>query len=150
MLVVMASARAQNATYISNHKIIAAVLSQRYGIPAQVILAVAAIESSGGKAPVAKVLNNHFGMCGKNEIVNKQGHKSRYKQYANELASYIDFCECISRKAFYARLKDSENCTAWIKAISHAGYSEVPAQWEQKVFSVLSRIDYSNDLAVIF
>ena len=62
LLAVMNTARAQNATYIANHKIIASVLSQRYGIPAAVILAVAAIESSGGKAPVAKVLNNHFGI----------------------------------------------------------------------------------------
>ncbi|MCW3121792.1 MAG: muramidase [Flavipsychrobacter sp.] len=150
LLVVMTSARAQNATYISNHRIIAAVLSQRYGIPAPVILAVAAIESSGGKAPVAKVLNNHFGMCGKNNIVNHKGHKSRYKQYANEIESYIDFCGVISRKHFYSRLKDSDNCRAWIKAMSHAGYSEVPEEWEQKVLGVLSRIEHSTDLALGF
>ena len=147
MLAVMSSAQAQNATYIANHKIIASVLSQRYGIPAPVILAVAAIESSGGKAPVAKVLNNHFGMCGKNNIVNHKGHKSRYKQYDNELESYLDFCGMISRKRFYAKLKDNENCRAWIKAMSHAGYSEVPAEWEAKVLGVLSRIEYATELA---
>ena len=116
----------------------AAVLYLQYGIPAPVILSVAAVESSGGMGPTARVLNNHFGMVGKNSFVNHKGHKSRYKQYSNELASYVDFCRLMTRKRFYNKLKDNDDCTAWIKAISHCGYSEQPGQWEQKVFSVLS------------
>ncbi len=133
-------ANAQNKCYISNHKIIASILSQRYGIPAQVILAIAAVESSGGQGPAAKVLNNHFGIVGKNSFINRRGHKSRYKQYNNALASYMDFCKLISHKRFYNKLKGNTDCTAWIKAISHCGYSEQPEQWEQKVFGVLSTI----------
>ena len=116
----------------------AEVLSQRYGIPAAVILAVAAVESSGGKGPAAKVLNNHFGIVGHNSFVNHRGHKSRYKQYDNEMLSYVDFCRLISRKRFYSKLKDNENCIAWVKAISHCGYSEVPDEWEKKVLGVLA------------
>jgi Bax protein len=141
LLAMFTTANAQNKTYISNHKWIAALLSERYGIPAPVILAVAAVESSGGKGPAAKVLNNHFGIEGKNKFVNRYGHSSRYKQYDNEIASYIDFCQLISRKRFYNKLKGSDNCSAWVKAMSHAGYSEVPAEWEQKVMSVLCKID---------
>ncbi len=147
LLALVFSSNAQNAAYIFNHKLIAAVLSQHYGIPAPVILAVAAIESSGGTAPVAKVLNNHFGMVGKNDIVNDKGHKSRYKQYSNELASYIDFCSVVSRKRFYGKLKNNSNCIAWVKALSRCGYSELPEQWEQKVLSVLTRMEYSSSLA---
>jgi Bax protein len=141
-------ANAQNKTYIFNHKLIAEILSQQYGIPAPVILAVAAVESSGGKGPAAKVLNNHFGIEGHNHFVNKRGHTSRYKEYDNEIASYIDFCKLISRKRFYHRLKGSENCKAWVTAISHAGYSEQPEQWEQKVMGVLAchELRYSNKL----
>jgi Bax protein len=134
----MMQARAQNAAYIFNHKIMASLLSQCYGIPAPVILAVAAVESSGGAGPAAKVLNNHFGIVGKNNIVNDQGHKSRYKQYDNVFASYLDFCRVISRKSFYGHLKDNDNIKSWIVALSRAGYSEEPEQWERKVYSVLA------------
>ena len=143
-------ASAQNKSYISNHKIVASILSQRYGIPASVILAVAAVESSGGKGPTAVVLNNHFGIVGKNDFVNNKGHKSRYKQYNNELASYMDFCKLISHKHFYKRLKGNNDCIAWVKAIGNAGYSEQPEQWQQKVLGVLSgiRLQSSYSLAL--
>ena len=142
-LVLTFTANAQNRKYIANHRAIATVLSKKYGIPAPVILSVAAVESSGGKCPVARVLNNHFGMEGKNSFVNRKGHKSRYKQYANVFASYIDFCNVISRKRFYKRLKDKEDCKAWVTAISHAGYSEQPEEWEKKVLGVLHTIKTS-------
>lgn len=138
---------AQNAGYIADHRFVANLLSQYYGIPAPVILSVAAIESSGGEGPAAKVLNNHFGIVGKNNIVNRNGHKSRYKQYGNEYASYVDFCKLVTRKRFYPKLKDNDNCRLWVKALSHAGYSEVPEEWEQKVLSVLDRIEANYQLA---
>ena len=127
------SLHAQNSGYISNHTILAQLLSRLYGIPTQVILAVATVESSGGAGPAAKVLNNHFGIVGKNNIVNQNGHKSRYKQYNNVFESYIDFCRVISRKPFYGRLKDKSDIKSWVVAISHAGYSEDPQQWEKKI-----------------
>ena len=133
----MFTANAQNKSYISNHKLLATVLSERYGIPASVILSIAAIESSGGAGPAAKVLNNHFGMEGKNRVVAPNGKKSRYKQYNNVIESYVDFCNVISRKKFYPSLKNNNDPKAWVKAISRAGYSEVPEAWENKVFSVL-------------
>ncbi|MES2701249.1 MAG: glucosaminidase domain-containing protein [Bacteroidota bacterium] len=142
LLAFMFTANAQNKKYISNHKLLAAVLSEKYGIPASVILSVAAIESSGGAGPAARVLNNHFGMEGKNSFVNNKGHKSRYKQYNNAIESYIDFCNVIARKRFYPTLKNNTDPKAWVKAISRAGYSEQPEQWERKVFSVL----HSNQL----
>jgi hypothetical protein len=52
-------------------------------------------------------------------------------------ASYIDFCELLTRKRFYHKLKGNEDCVAWVKAMSRAHYSEVPEEWEQKVLSVL-------------
>jgi len=141
-------ASAQNKSYISNHKVMAAVLSQTYDIPAAVILSIAAVESSGGTAPTARVLNNHFGIVGKNSFVNRKGHKSRYKQYSNEVASYVDFCQLIAHKRFYKRLKGNTDCNAWIKAISHCGYSEQPGQWEQKVFGVLSSFKFEPTLGL--
>lgn len=130
-------AAAQNGKYIANHRILASALSMHYGIPASVILAVATIESSGGSSPVARVLKNHFGMVGDNNLVNRQGHKSRYKQYDNEIMSYIDFCKMVTRRRYYAKLRATTDPMPWIKAMSRSGYSEVPEEWEQKVISIL-------------
>lgn len=134
------TAGAQNKSYISNHRVLATLLGETYDIPAQLILAVAAIESSGGKGPAAKVLNNHFGIVGKNNLTTSQGFRSRYKEYPNEWASYLDFCQMLTRKSFYKRLKGNDNAALWVKAMSAAHYSEVPEEWEQKIFSVLSKI----------
>lgn len=138
LLVVMFTANAQHVSYITNHKAIATILAEKYGIPASVILAVAVVESSAGKGPTAKVLNNHFGIVGRNQYVNHRGHKSRYKQYPNVMASYMDFCELISRKRFYAKLKDNDDSRAWVKAISKCGYSELPEIWEKRILSTIS------------
>jgi flagellum-specific peptidoglycan hydrolase FlgJ len=136
------TAGAQNTSYVNNHKIFAAVLSQAYGIPSSIILAVAIVESASGRAATAKVLNNHFGIVGKNEIVTPKGHKSRYKQYQNEVFSYIDFCRLISHKRFYTKLKDKTDAKVWAKAISKAGYSEEPEIWEKRILGAI----YSNGL----
>lgn len=140
VMMITLTAQAQNKSYINDHKLLAMVLSEQYGIPAPLILAVAAIESSGGRGPAARVLNNHFGIEGKNSFVTQRGIKSRYKEYPNEWASYIDFCRLLTRKRFYKRLKGNDNVTLWVKAMSAAHYSEVPEEWEQKIFSVLSKI----------
>ena len=138
LLVSFLSVQAQNKDYINNHKVIAKVLAERYGIPAPVILAVAAVESAGGTGPVARVLHNHFGIEGENSFVNQRGHSSRYKQYPNVFASYLDFCKLITHKRFYHKLKGKDDIKAWVAAISHAGYSEQPEEWTQKVLGVLS------------
>jgi Bax protein len=140
LLVSVLSVQAQNKGYINDHKVMAKVLAKRYGIPAPVILAVAAVESSGGMGPAARVLHNHFGIEGDNDFVNKRGHSSRYKEYPNVLASYVDFCKLITRKHFYHRLKGKEDAKAWIMAMSRAGYSEVPEEWAKKVLGVLATI----------
>ncbi len=102
-------ASAQNKSYIFNHKVIAEILATQYGIPAPGDTGSSCGRVfSGGKGPAAKVLNNHFGIEGKNHYVNHRGHKSRYKEYANEIASYIDFCKLISHKRFYNKLRGND------------------------------------------
>ncbi len=44
LMVITLTAQAQNKTYINNHKVLAVLLSKQYGIPASLILAVAAID----------------------------------------------------------------------------------------------------------
>lgn len=137
MMGIMFSANAQNSAYVSSHKLIANLLSEQYGIPASVILAIAIVESGAGNGATARVLNNHFGIVGHNEVLEGTGHKSRYKEYSNTIASYMDFCKMLTRKKFYSKLKDNEDPIAWINAISHTGYSEDPKLWEKRILGAI-------------
>jgi len=128
--------KAQTAAYIKRHKKMAQTYSRQYNIPVGVILSVAVVESSSGRADVARRYHNHFGVVGKNRH-SKSKKRSRYKEYVNTAASYRDFCEIVSRKQFYSRLKGTDDCKQWITAISHTGYSEHPAEWSKRVQHVL-------------
>ena len=145
LLLSCSTANAQHITYINNHKALAYALSEYYGIPAKLILAVATLESASGKGEVACVLHNHFGIIGKNDYVNQKGQKSRYKQYDNVIASYIDFCNLLTHKPFYKRLKNNDNCVLWVKAMARAHYSETPKDWQHKVLGVLDYINHHTD-----
>ena len=124
-------------SYVREHKTLVNILSETYGIPFSVIMGVAIVESSAGSCDIAKVLNNHFGMTGKNEFVNRYGHKSRYKQYDNEIESFIDFCLLVSSRKFYKKMKGKKDPHLWVQAISHTGYSEQPEIWEEKVMHTI-------------
>ncbi|HMO62877.1 MAG TPA: glucosaminidase domain-containing protein [Ferruginibacter sp.] len=130
---------AQNAAYIKRYRPLADSLSEAYGIPAAVILGVAVVESSGGAGRTVKLLNNHFGIVGRNQLMKTKKIKTRYKQYSNATASYIDFCNLMTRKRFYNRLKGNNNWQLWVPAISKSGYSEVPAVWQQRVSAVIKK-----------
>jgi flagellum-specific peptidoglycan hydrolase FlgJ len=119
--------------YVKQYRPVADSLANAYGIPAAVILGVAIIESSSGSSRNCKLLNNHFGIVGKNTAYKRKKIKTRYKQYINGKSSYIDFCNIISRKKFYKKLKGNLNFHLWVDAISKAGYSEVPSVWKQRV-----------------
>lgn len=58
-------------TYINKYKSTARSLSVKYGIPSSVILGVAVVESSSGQNRNSKLLKNHFGIAGKNNLRKK-------------------------------------------------------------------------------
>ncbi|MEP7318137.1 MAG: glucosaminidase domain-containing protein [Panacibacter sp.] len=130
--------QAQSA-YIKKYCDLADSLSQVYGIPASVILGVAIIESSSGKSRNCKLLNNHFGIVGKNNLLKTKGIKTRYKQYPNAKASFVDFCKVIARKKFYSNLEGNTDYKLWVDAISKTGYSTLPALWKKNVSNAIIR-----------
>src|SRR5690349_8695737 len=83
--------------YVQKYRPTADSLSAEYGIPASVILAVAILESGSGTSRNAKLLNNHFGIVGKNKVKHV---KTKYKQYESVYESYKDFCKVIKKKKF--------------------------------------------------
>ncbi|UQB70419.1 glucosaminidase domain-containing protein [Epilithonimonas zeae] len=125
---------AQNS-YVNQYKMLATELSQEFGIPTSVILSIAFMETGGGTSSACKVLNNHFGMTGKNEVNN-----SRFKSFTDSKASYRAFCEWVSKRKFYEKLKGSQNHNEWFVAIASSGYSTKPAEWKQKLNLVMKKI----------
>jgi len=125
--------------YVRKYRPLADSLSAIYGIPVPVILGVAILESGSGTSRNCKLLKNHFGMIGKNNLLKTNGIKSRYKQYPDDRASYVDFCRLMTKKKFYGKLKNNTDYKLWVNAISKAGYSEVPDDWKKKVLATIKK-----------
>ena len=141
MLLLSATVKAQSSTktFIKKYQPLADSLSKDYGIPASVILGVAIIESGSGTSKNCKLLNNFFGIVGKNKLMKTKGIKSRYKQYDDPHDSFKDFCKLLKKKKFYKSLKGNMDHALWVDSISKAGYSEVPAVWKQRVLSTIKK-----------
>ena len=148
LLLVLLSAGCQTlfaqSKYVKKCRPLADSLSQVYGVPTSIILGVAILESGSGTSRNCKLLHNHFGMVGKNNLLKTQHIKTRYKQYPDSLASYVDFCRLMTKKKFYKHLKDNKDYTLWVEAISASGYSEIPVYWSEKVLETIRK----NKLAV--
>ena len=126
-------------SYVDTYLPLADSLEAEYGIPAEIMVSVAVIESGYGTSRNSKLLNNHFGIVGKNNLRQTHGIRSRYKQYGSVADSYVDFCELVSRKSFYDNMKGNEDNKAWVMAISQAGYSTHPTEWRKRVNSTLQK-----------
>lgn len=127
------------SSYIKKYKPLADSLSVEYKIPSKLILAIAIVESSSGQSRNCKLLNNHFGIVGKNNVLKTHGIKTRYKQYANSIESFIDFARMISRKKYYEKMKGNPNSSDWIDEISKHGYSEKPDIWRKKIKETIKK-----------
>jgi Bax protein len=137
--VLLANTSFSQSKYIQKYRPLADSLGQVYGIPAAIILGVAVIESGSGTSRNAKLLNNHFGIVGKNNLLKTKGVKTRYKQYPDVAASYLDFCKLLSRRKYYAKLKGNNNYKLWVDAISKSGYTEAPAEWKKRVTAAIQQ-----------
>lgn len=122
--------------YVKTHKNRADSKSAEYSIPANVILAIALVESGAGTSRVATKLNNHFGLTGKNNA----SWKSQYKQYQNTEESYDHFCKFIAKKVFYDKLKAGAEPEQWITAISKTKYAGNAGIWKKTVLGALNAI----------
>lgn len=132
-LVIFLSLGAQTKTFVQKYRPLADSLSSVYGVPASVMLGVAIIESGSGTSRNSKLLNNFFGIVGRNNLLKTKGIKSRYRQYDSDTASFVGFCKLQAKKKYYKKLYGNMDYRLWTDAISKSGYSEVPAVWKQRV-----------------
>jgi Bax protein len=126
-------ATAQTKSFITKFRPLVDSLSAEYGIPRSLIFGVSIIESSSGTSRNCKLLNNYFGIVGKNNLLKTKGIKTRYKQYDDANASFVHFCKVVSKKKYYKRLKGNGDYRLWTEAMSQHGYSEVPAVWRSRI-----------------
>lgn len=124
---------AQNS-YINQHKPLATELSKEFGIPSAIILSIAYVETGGGNSKHAQTLNNHFGMVGKNTV-----NSSKFKSFESSKESFRAFCEMISRKKYYQKMKGNLDYSEWLNAIASAGYAGKPTEWKQKINFVIKK-----------
>lgn len=100
------------------------------GIPASIMLGVSMVESAMGKSKNCRLLNNYFGVKGKNTLhKGKSGHRSAYKQYASATASFKDFVRIVGTKKYYATLRGSMDYKKWLVHMNKHGYAEAKGKW---------------------
>jgi Bax protein len=127
------------ADYFKKYEALADSLGKKYQIPPCLILGVGFLESGGGKSKVAKVLNNHFGIVGKNNLPKNGDFKSKYKYYKSITDSYIGFCNLVASKKYYSELKGNKSIEKWAKAIASYGYARDANAWSKYIIKLTDK-----------
>ncbi|MDB5121377.1 MAG: Peptidoglycan-binding lysin domain [Sphingobacteriales bacterium] len=141
LLFICTSAAAQQSTaskYIELYKDAAIRQMNKNGVPASIILGVAMHESGSGTSKIAKYLNNHFGMKGKN---NSSEIKSAYKGYESTEESYEDFIGALKRHQKFNRLFDKfsdSDYMGWAVGIQRGGYA-ASKTWAKQVIAIIKK-----------
>src|SRR5690606_40156009 len=107
-------------------------------VTASIIVAVAFQESAYRNSKIAKQLNNHFRIKGKNNI---KTIRSAYKGYSSITESYRDFVGLLQRRKATNVLFDkheSDDYESWVKGIARSGYATTNS-WSPKVLATIRR-----------
>ncbi len=134
------SVAAQNSAleYIEKYKDIAVRHMDEQGVPASVILAISMHESANGNSKIAKYLNNHFGIKGKNSSTEI---KSSYRGYDSVTDSYLDFMGAMRRNKKFEALfgkYPSYDYYNWVLGIQNGGYA-ASKLWGTKVLAIIKQ-----------
>lgn len=133
-----ASAQTSASRYIEEHKDAAVKLMNLHGVPASVILAVAMHESANGTSKIARYLNNHFGMKGKNHSTKI---KSSYRGYESVESSYQDFISLMKNRRQFSPLFDKYSdydYKSWALGIQRGGYA-ASRTWASQVMATIKK-----------
>src|SRR5690606_16998307 len=125
-------------SYISEHKNVAQQLMRETGVPASVILAVAIHESAYGNSRIARYLNNHFGIQGKNNSKKIRDHS---KDYASGMDSNTDPVQRRKRPKktdlpFHTQAHKTPK--PWVEGIARSYYSQTKT-WKNHVLGTIRR-----------
>ena len=126
--------------YIEGHIDIAKKLMREHGIPASITLGVAIHESAAGNSKVARYLNNHFGVKGKN---NSTQIRSAYRGYDSVEDSYEDFANFMTTRPAYSQLFEQYSpydYTSWARGIARGGYA-ASTSWATQVINLIKKYE---------
>lgn len=144
ILVTTMAASAQKAKtpklYRQKFEPIAVNLMKETGVPASVILGVAMLESGLGTSKNARLLRNHFGIVGKNNLAKRgETYRSVYREFASDTASYRYFARLVTRRKWFAGMKGNQDYGEWLKKLIQSNYSTAGQVWIDRVTAVIKR-----------
>jgi hypothetical protein len=131
--------RISNQSYIDQYRPLCDSLSAKYGIPSLVILGIGIYESDYGNSKVCRLLNNHHGLAGKNNLLKTHGIKSRYKQFETDSLGYVAFCEYVAARKYYQTMPKNADIGLWLTTIGSHGYCQNPPIWKKHILQILSK-----------
>lgn len=122
----------------------------KYGIPASITMAQAAIESGWGKSQLASKYNNYFGVkCAGSsncvELIASDGNPANWRVYSSIEASFEDHSKVLKNKryskAFTYPISDYKN---WAKAIQNAGYAGTSGTYASALISLIEQYNLDS------
>jgi flagellum-specific peptidoglycan hydrolase FlgJ len=137
-------------SYIEQFKDNAISIMHETGIPASIILGIAMHESGNGNSPVARNLNNQFGVVGGGHSTyykHKKKIHSLYKKYDSILDSFEDFASIIMQRKQFSHLTEEltqYDYEKWVRGIQHGGYAS-SRKWASQVLAIIHKYKL-NDL----
>lgn len=140
-LLILSKVKAQSTEeYIAERVEHAQELMREHEIPASIILAVAIHESAAGKSKIARYLNNHFGIKGKNSNTEIQ---SAYRDYPTIDSSYNHFVDFLHSRTYFDKLfdkYDQYDYRNWAKGIQRGGYAR-SRTWSSQVIALIKKYE---------
>lgn len=138
-VLVLSKVKAQSTEdYIAEHVEYAQELMHEHEMPASIILAVAIHESAAGKSKIARYLNNHFGIKGKNDNTEIS---SAYRDYPTVDPSYRHFVDFLRSRAYFNVLfdkYDQYDYKNWAKGIQRGGYA-ASKTWATQIIGLIDK-----------
>lgn len=126
--------------YLEEHSPIAVRLMYETGIPASIILGVSMIESAMGTSKNCRLMNNYFGVKGRNTLhKTKSKHRSAYKQYPDAEASFRHFAKIVMAKKWYPDMLKKKDYHLWLVKMNKTGYAEAKGKWIKDIESVIKK-----------
>jgi flagellum-specific peptidoglycan hydrolase FlgJ len=134
----------QNITYIRHYAPLAVSEMHRSGIPASITMAQAIIESRSGSSPMAKKINNHFGMkcfsrtCKRGHCTNftDDTHKDFFINFKKPEESYRAHSQLLSGHHYQSLFEHKGDYRAWAKGLRELGYATNPS-YDRKLIEVI-------------
>ncbi|QEH39487.1 glucosaminidase domain-containing protein [Chitinophaga sp. XS-30] len=141
LVTTMAASSQQTQTlkkYRQKFEPVAVNLMKETGVPASIILGVAMLESGLGTSKNARLLRNHFGIVGKNNLAKRgETYRSVYREFESDTASYRYFARLVTRKRWFTAMKGNDDYGEWLKKLIQSNYSTAGQVWIDRVTAVI-------------